>query len=427
MKTGTSSLGMARWLRKLAVGLSVASLAAFVAACDTLLEVESPAAVDAEFLDNPENAPLAVASAIADFECAFAEYVVAGGLMGNELWDSQLAARMWSYDRRDFTEAGGIYATWTCGDTFDPGVYQTLSTARFAADNALRILENAGSVANQAELQATANAYAGYARLLLGEGMCSAAIDGGPELTSQQMFALAEEKFTAALSGGPADITNMARVGSARAKLNQGNTAGALADALLVPAGFVKNATSSSAADRANNFVFRMNNFTERVSVEDEFHNLSWKGTPDPRVSVTDEGVFAASDDITPLWTQQKYADRDAPLPIARYEEAQLIIAEVSGGQTAVDIVNALHTAAGLPAFDPATDGLVADHILQERQRELFLESHHFYDKIRFGDPFLPVAGTPYQETGAKGGFYGSTTCLPLPLVEIENNPNITR
>ena len=116
-----------------------------------------------------------------------------------------------------------------------------------------------------------------------------------------------------------------------------------------------------------------------------------------------------------------------SPIPIARYAEAQLIIAEVSGGQTAVDIINALHAAAGLPAFDPATDGPVADHILQERQRELFLESHHLYDKIRFGDPFLPVAGTPYQETGAKGGFYGATTCLPLPLVEIDNNPNITR
>lgn len=425
MKTGTHSLGMARWLRKLAVGLSVASLAAFVAACDMLLDVESPAAVDAEFLEDPANAALAVSSAIADFECAFGEYIVAGGLIGNELWDSQLAARMWSYDRRDFTETGGVYATFTCGS--DPGVYQTLSTARFAADNAARILENASGVANQAALLATANAYAGYARLLLGEGMCTAAIDAGPELTSQQMFALAEEKFTAALSGGTSDITNMARVGLARARLNQGNTAGALADAQQVPAGFVKYATSSSLSSRANNHVFRLNNFQERVSVEDEFHNLSWKGVPDPRVAVRDEGVPAASDDLTPLWTQQKYADRDAPIPIARYAEAQLIIAEVQGGQTAVDIINALHAAAGLPAFDPATDGPVADHILQERQRELFLESHHLYDKIRFGDPFLPVAGTPYQETGAKGGFYGATTCLPLPLVEIDNNPNITR
>jgi hypothetical protein len=192
-----------------------------------------------------------------------------------------------------------------------------------------------------------------------------------------------------------------------------------------VPAGFVRYARSSSASDRANNHVFRLNNFEERVSIEDEFHNLTWKGVSDPRVDVKDEGVFAASDDLTPLWTQQKYADRDAPVPIARYEEAQLIIAEVEGGATAVAIINALHAAAGLPAFDEATDGPVANHILQERQRELFLESHHLYDKIRFNDPFLPAAGTPYQETGAKGGFYGSTTCLPLPLVEKDNNPNI--
>ena len=422
MKTGKNSFRMVRLPR--AAALSVLSLAVFSVGCDTLLEVESPAAVDAEFLEQPENVGLLVTSAIADFECAFGEYVAAGGLMGNELWDGQLAARMWSYDRRDFTESGGVYATFTCADA-DPGVYQTLSTARFAADNAIGVLEANPTVPDQATLLATANAYAGYSRLLLGEGMCSAAIDAGPELSSQQMFALAEERFTAALNGGPSDITNMALVGRARARLNQGNTAGADADAQMVPAGFVKNATYSAGSFRASNRVWTLNNRDERSSVESAFHDLMWKGVPDPRVTVVDVGRPAASDDLTPLWTQQKYQLQDSPIPIARYEEAQLIIAEVQGGAAALGIINALHVAAGLPNFDPAVDGPVEDHILQERQRELFLESHHFYDKIRLNDPFLPVAGTPYQETGAKGGFYGSTTCLPLPLVEKDNNPNI--
>ena len=68
---------------------------------------------------------------------------------------------------------------------------------------------------------------------------------------------------------------------------------------------------------------------------------------------------------------------------------------------------------------------------------EMLLESHHLYDKIRVTEyatqngmtavqlnpslPFTPAAGAPF----GKGGTYGTTTCLPLPLAEKVNNPNI--
>ncbi|MCY3611319.1 MAG: RagB/SusD family nutrient uptake outer membrane protein [Gemmatimonadetes bacterium] len=394
-----------------------------VAACDTLLEIDAPSRVRADDLANPDNAPLLVASAVADFECAFSEWVAAGGLMGNELVDGQLAARMWPYDRRSFEEAGGVYANFTCADA-DPGVYTTLSTARWAADNALGVSQEIGD----AELMATSAAYSGYAHLLLGEAMCTAAVDGGPELTSQQMFAMAEEKFTmAANGGGPADITNMAMVGRARARLNQGNTSGAASDAAQVPAGFVRNAHFSAASFRSSNRIWTLNNRDERMSVERVFWNLEYMGTPDPRVSLVDQGRTAAADDLTPLWTQKKYPAQDSPMPIARYAEAQLIMAEAAGGQAAVDIINELHAAAGLPAFPGGSDAEIREQLIQERNRELFLEGHHFYDKIRLNLPFTPPAGEVFQEgSGPKGGFYGNTTCLPLPLLEKNNNPNIS-
>ena len=113
------------------------------------------------------------------------------------------------------------------------------------------------------------------------------------------------------------------------------------------------------------------------------------------------------------------------PIPIARWEEAQLIIAEVAGGATALAIIDALHAQAGLPSFSGTnpTATQITDHImLEERRRELFLESHHLYDMRRFDLPFLPPAGTPYPD---KGGFYGTATCFPLPDVERDNNPNL--
>jgi hypothetical protein len=63
------------------------------------------------------------------------------------------------------------------------------------------------------------------------------------------------------------------------------------------------------------------------------------------------------------------------------------------------------------------------DHVVQERGRELFLESHHFGDKIRLNLPFTPAAGTAYPPKA--GGFYGDMTCFPLPDAERLNNPNI--
>ena len=60
-------------------------LLALLMACDQLLDVDNPAAVEAEFLERPENAQLLVTNAVTDFECAFGHYVVAGGLIGTEL------------------------------------------------------------------------------------------------------------------------------------------------------------------------------------------------------------------------------------------------------------------------------------------------------------------------------------------------------
>ncbi len=400
-------------LRK-ATTLLVLSGVAFLAGCDTLLDIEAPSRVPAGFLEDPANAQLLLTSAVADFECAFSEYIAAGGLIGDELADGQLAARMWPYDRRSVDPSDNVYSTFTCNDS-DPGVYQTLSTARAIADRALEIVQEPTGAA-------TAAAYAGYSYLLLGEGMCSAAADGGPELSTTELFRLAEGRFTTAISDGAPEIANMARVGRARTRLNLGDQAGALTDAQGVPEGFEKVAEYNAASFRSSNRIWTLNNRDERVSVEREFWDVD-----DPRVPVVDIGRAAGSDDSTPLWVQMKYPTQSSSIPIATWEEAQLIIAEVVGGQAAVEIINGLRTRAGADPVSATTDAEIRELLIRERQIELWLESHHLNDMNRFGLDFTPAAGTPFQEgSAAKGGFYGSVTCLPLPRVERENNPNIS-
>jgi hypothetical protein len=132
-------------------------------------------------------------------------------------------------------------------------------------------------------------------------------------------------------------------------------------------------------------------------------------------VNVIDTGG-PGFDGVTPLWTSDKWPERSTPVPIASWEEAQLIIAEAAAqtgdAATAVGIINDLHARAGLPPYDPATDGPLMDHIIQERSRELFQEGgHRLHDMLRFDLPF-------FEGTDHIGGTYGNTTCFPLPLVE---------
>jgi starch-binding outer membrane protein, SusD/RagB family len=440
--------GRPRTIRTLVVALALS-----VIACESLLDVEAPGRVSFDTLTDPANASLLVNSARANFECAFGSYVVAGGLLGNELEDSQLAAALWSYDRRSWSPAGGQYATGDCngGTVSGHGVYQPIQTAILMGDTAVTILEGFtdDQVANRGQLIATASAYAGYSVLLLGEAMCEAALRGGPALNSTQLFAEAEARFNHTLSSSPTpEIEHLARMGLARARLGAGNTAGALTAAQAIPPGFVWNATYASTGTRESNRVERSNIFGRWVSVDTPFQSLTVEPdgtlsqggtTPDPRVAATNTGAVA-QDQTTILWTQGKYPDRTTPIPIARYAEARLIIAEIERGQTAVDIVNELHAAAGLPTWTPADvndDVEVLGQVIGTRFRELFLESHHYYDLRRYHAlaqtlgvapaalnptvPYLPEAGQPYKH----GGVYGDQPCLPLPDAERLNNPNI--
>jgi hypothetical protein len=364
-----------------------------------------------------------VAGAVGDFECALGAYIVAGGLISGELADASETASRWSYDRRTINPAESHFSTFPCVSI---GVYTPLSTARWTADNALTKLEGwtDEEVPGRQALLAKAAAFAGYSLLLLGEGFCEAAIDNGPAMESVELFAAAEERFTkaitAAQAAGDNDLLNLAYVGRARSRLNRLDRAGAMADAALVPDGFVYLATADGTRDRRNNRVFAQNIAGRVVTVGSAYRNLTFAGVPDPRVAVVDSNQAAADQD-TPWFVQTKYTDIASPIPMASWEEAQLIIAEATGGDVAVGIINVLHDRAGLPHYTPSAEAPIESQIVVERSRELFLEGQHLFDARRFGIQFVPDVGTPYP----KGGSYGTLRCMPLPDVERLNNPNI--
>jgi len=416
-----------------------------LAGCDSLLKQTAPSRVNADGLKVPANAKLLVDGARAAFGCALQAYITAGGLMTDEMEDTQLAAAAWDYDRRTWTTVvGNAYGESACDAAQIFGVYRPLQVARFQSDDALETVKgfSDAEVANKQDLVATAALYAGYSYLVLGEGFCTNAVSapieiltagGGAELAPADMFAAAEERFGQAIAaaGGNTDVLNAARVGRARARLNLAKPAGgavnaaklaeARADAAAVPAGFVYNVPYNAATSYSQNTLARRMRDFYLYGVAPPYRDLTFNGVIDPRTSVTNTGIRGA-DGQSIVWVANKYSGQTAPIAMAKYQEAQLIIAEIDGGQPAVTIINALHAAVGLPPFASNDPAEILAQVVQERGRELFLEGQHFYDVNRFNLPLNPVAGTAYP---IKGGTYGDQRCFPLPDVERLNNPKL--
>jgi len=408
-------------------------VAGATAACTdlTTLEQANPGQLDANGLYDPRNAQLLVNGVIADFECAFSRYAFGSAVFTDELTNAFAGSNNFDYDARRVPTNGG-YGTGNCGTQQIASIYTPLSIARADADTVAARLETWSDtdVPNRQKLLAQSYTYAGYSLVLLGEAMCSAAINVGPEMTPAQLFTEAKARFdkavTAATAANDAATLNLATLGRARAELDAGDKAAAGADAAKIPAGFVANISTDAGTARRQNYVFLGINQSSWASVDPSFRGLTVNGAPDPRVAVTNANRNGTSG--AALWTADKYTTLATPIPVARYAEAQLIVAEsklaandIPGAVAAINAARATHP--GLAPYDGTgqTNAQVLAQIQEERRRELFLEGHRLGDLRRYGLPFLPAAGTPYFTNGQ----YGTQTCFPLPDVERINNPNI--
>jgi hypothetical protein len=144
----------------------------------------------------------------------------------------------------------------------------------------------------------------------------------------------------------------------------------------------------------------------------------------DPRVPLVMSNVVSTSG--IRHWYQTKYATVGTPIAIAKYQEAQLIIAEAeiraNNLLAALPILNAERARGNQGAFTGVTQADYLAELVDQRRRELFLEGQQLGDIIRYGTVLQPAAGTPYHFAG---GTYGTQICFPLPAAERLNNPLI--
>src|SRR5690606_317359 len=308
----------------------------------------------------------------------------------------------------------------SCRQTNPPPLYLPLHTARVQASNAINTIGQADEATAPAKrfLIGKAHAYRGYAVQLLSEAFCELTFDAGPLETREQGFQRAVDDFTTALeflsqvTSGPdaeeaAELVNMARVGRARARLNLGDGPGAIADAEAVEEGFVRYADRTPTSAQTQNLIYDETR-DNSIAVAASYHNLEVDGVPDPRVQVSHVGFGIGADGLTDVWAQLKYTSLGDDIPFATWREAQLMIAEIEGGQRAVDIINLLRSTYDLPQFSSNDPEEIRAQVLEERRRELWLQGTRIGDMLRNDIPFA-TGLTPKLEP------YGTLTCIPLP------------
>jgi len=410
--------------------MSLAALAGLLGAvaCSDILSVDLPGRIPSELLGDPATAPTLAASVVADFECAFSNYVNSTSTLSDQFLGASgnLNAKNWG--TKKIPEEDTANEQTGCNGSY--GAYTPLQTARFQADDILvRLLAWTDDEAKVAlpPLRARVAALGAYAYTLLGEGYCAMRFDEEAGLhTPAEVLATAEAKFTAALALADVltagdvktELQNLIRVGRARVRLDLANTAGAQADAALVTPGFEFFATRSvDATTRFNDAWYAMAELGNS-SVDPAYRDLKVGGVPDPRVQVAAGPTVGlpelSFDGVTDLYVvTNKNFSRADPMRVASYIEAQLIRAEAAGGATAVGIINARRAALQLPDYTGATDAAsIKALILDERNRELFMEGgHRFNDLLRFH-----IAWKVGNDQN--GVPYGPTTCMPLPLSE---------
>jgi SusD family. len=415
-----STIALSRALPRAFAALLVAA----TAACNSLLAVDNPGRVPTSALSDPALAPTLDASALGTFECAFAQYILTAGVLSTEYITSNsfVDSNIWGWRGVETkTAPGSCVASRTATSL---GFYTPMQQARFQAEDAVSRISafTDDQVPGRVKMLAELSAYAGYSYILLGEGMCTMTVNNGPAMTRADTYKAALQKFSDALgfaaTSGYVDITNMSHVGRARAYLDLGDLANAATEALLVPSGYVRVAEYSESTPARENRIFNMTIRNDFLSVGPTYRNLTVGGKPDPRVKAVDTGRNG-QDAVTRQWAQQKYTGNGAAtIPLASWVEAQLIYAEAVGGQSAKDAINRVRAASGVAPLDGSEGTDITAIVLEERRRQLFSEGTRLGDMLRKGIPFPTGVNT-------KGQTYGPTTCVPLPDVETQNNPNL--
>lgn len=451
MMRHTNNSGSTGWGR--APYLFTGVLVAALSACDTdsILNLPDPDLITTEVVQDTANVQIVRNGVLFEFARAYSGsasnagdigQIQVSGLLADELWFSSTYPTHREIDQRNVT------LTNTSAET----AFQYLQRARNLAERATDLYGTAAQ-ANSADHALVAN-LAGFSYVMFAENYCSGVpfsvapftgnLELSPPLPTDSVFNRAVARFDQAItigqSAGSSAMTNLARVGRARALLGMGRFADAAATAAQVADGFEYDVEYASPSPQNGVWFWIVSNRRLSPATEEggnglRYFNRGPRGTNtiDPRVTTDSVGFGLSSAPPLPQYSVNSlFPDQDSDISLATYREARLIQAEAAlnkGASNAyLPILNQLRSEIGLaPLADPVDSQARVRQLFQERAYWLWMTSHRLGDLrrlIRHYPGFTPANTFPVGTT-IFGTAYGDDTSMPVPFSET-NNPNFT-
>ena len=390
-------------------------------ACGDILNVEAPGRIADENLNSLNAFPALVAGMAYDLTNAYdATVLYTLPIASGELFHSG------SYSITD--EANGVLEPETMN-----GEWASMQQARWVAEQGIErmrtVFEDLGRPEQfeSSALVAEAYLYAGLSNRLLGENLCSTAIDGGEEQPYTIHFGRAEGQFTRAIEigqvAGVPEVVNAAYGGRASVRAWQGQWDAAVQDAQQVPIDFEWDVIFNT--ENANDLwveTHQRPEFSVWNTVFDEAPN-------DPRIPwdtvFTEAGAIAAgANGTTPFYQQNKFDETGDDVAAVKGTEMLVLRAEAALREGNIEMsISLLNEARAFYGMDPLAVPATLDEawdILQfERGATLWLEGRRFWDVRR------------WFEAGPDSPMYysfleGRDTCLPISEEERRSNSNLS-
>ncbi len=281
-----------------------------------------------------------------------------------------------------------------------------------------------------------------FAYRLMGENMCNAVIDGGPEQDRQVFLSQAVSWFDRAAQSTDNTIRNAAIAGRAGAKVHQGDWAGAVADAGQIATPFSYALAYYDIGDDVQSN--RIHVATKNVPYKAHTTRFTWvedyglsdtNPDGDPRMpwQTSDEDGDASTQCCgnVPWWPQQKHNAFQSPIELAGGKEMRLIEAEsalMAGNiDDALDKINLLRDLAGVDPVAAADLDEAWSLLKRERGIELWLEGRRLPDLWRWHEANTPGDLQPLEQVSGNinEGSHLTTRCYCFPVSQGEEQTNL--
>jgi hypothetical protein len=413
-----------------------------LAGCD----VTNPGPVQDEFLDLPAAHQAIVNGAGARFVQALGYIINHGSFAAREIFPTGNCCG--NPNQTPLQQAGRLIPEQSA--TYWSNGHQS----RWIAEDAVRRFTALGAGKVNATIFAEAHLWAGFANRMLGENMCEAVFDGGGKEASLKYFERAQTAFTNAINMAPAgNIKTAAYAGRAAARVWLKDWPGAIADAQQVPLAFVYTAVTDPSNQQTQNNVYwnNANSPYRSYSSYATWHLTYAQQTGDPRVLIGTNAALPYGNatltgyGLVPWSFQQKYPATNSPFRIASGREMVLVRAEAALATgdfaTAMTLINSIRTTQVSRTTNQPLAAWTATNIAdawtalkKERNIELWLEGRRLGDLRRWSENNTPgtVDFPSFEGVVRADGLNGGSLfrenppskCFPIPIEEIDTNPN---